>query len=153
VTPELRASDRNVIDGEVVAARVVGRPAPKAASRGGVPVLLTVTVVLLLATAIFGTLFVRERSAHDEDRRHLRTQSARAAQRAAAVAAELAVVRAQRDRLARAESMALSPAAAAAIRACVQHYAELERALTAPAGPVPPATGVTACINAEPYVR
>jgi hypothetical protein len=147
--PELRADDRNVIDGEVVAARVVRPPA----QRGGLRVLPTVTAVLLLATAIFGTLFVRERSAHDEDRRHLRTQSARSAQRAAAVAAELAVVRAQRDRLARAESLALSPAAAAAIRTCVQYYADLERALSAPVAPAQPVAGATACINAEPYVR
>jgi hypothetical protein len=149
VTQELKASDRNVIDGEVVAARVVGRPVKGA----GLRVLPTVSVMLLLATAIFGTLFVRERSAHDEDRRHLRTQSARSAQRAAAVAAELAVVRAQRDRLARAESLALSPAAVAAIRACVRHYAEVERALSAPGGPLQPVTGATACITAEPYVR
>lgn len=151
MNPDLGGGGR-VIDGEVIEAEIVVAPRSGSAG-GGLRVLPTVSVVLLLATAIFGTLFVRERSAHDEDRRHQRTQSARSAQRAAALAAELAVVRAQRDRLARAESQALSPAAAAAIRACVRRYAELERALLVPGGPVQPVTSATACINAEPYVR
>jgi uncharacterized protein HemX len=167
MTAELDAGDPKVIDGEVVEAKVVGPPdggsapppppAPDRSggggSRGPVSVRAVALVVLLLATTIFGTLFARERSAREEDRRHMRAQSTRLAQRSAALAAELAVVRTQRDRLARVtESQALSPAAVAAVRACVQHYADVERALTTP-GAVPPIGGGAACINAEPYVR
>lgn len=149
MSKDLRPLDPKVIDGEVIFSRPVQ---PQTASpKGGSRLLGAVSVLLLVVTAVLGTMFVQERSAHDEDRRHLRTQTTRQAQRAAALAAELAVVRAQRDRLVRAEAQALTPAAAAAIRACVQRYAELERTLAGGAGT--PVGVQPTCINAEPYVR
>jgi hypothetical protein len=136
-----------VIEGEIVAvgtAAVPGRP------RGSVNVLAVVSVVLLVVSAALGILLVRERSAHDEDRRRLTAQSARSVQRSVALGAELAVVRSQRDeavrRLVREDG--LTPEALAAIRACVRRYAEFERT---PGGT--PTLAQTACTNAEPYVR
>ena len=135
-----------VIEGEIVLAS--DAPVKRPASG----VLAAVSVGLAVATVVLGTLFVRERSAHEEDRKHLRSQATRSVQRAAALSAELAAVRAQRDDLksllARAEYSALSPEAVAAIRACVQRYAEFERA----PGGVPP-LAQPACISAEPYIR
>jgi hypothetical protein len=136
-----------IIEGEVVH---VGSAAPRA----GRPVsgLAVLSVVLLVATVVLGTLLVRERSAHEDDQRHLRAQAARSMQRAAALGAELAVVRAQREeaeeRLAWAVNKGWSPEAVAALRACVRYYAELERTA---GGAVPP--GASTCVNAEPYVR
>jgi hypothetical protein len=131
-----------IIEGEVV------RVTPVA--RSPVGFLAAVSVVLLAATVVLGTLFVRERSARDDDNRRLRAQNARSVQRVAALSAELAVVRAQRDealsRLIGADG--LSPEALAAIRACVLRYAEYERT---PGGT--PTLAEKACTNAEPYVR
>jgi hypothetical protein len=143
-----------VIEGEIVKAEP--NVPPPIAARGPAGLLAAVSVGLLIATVVLGTLFVRERSAHDEDRRHQRAQSSRSVQRAAALSAELAAVRAQRDeavdRLARAERRGLAPEAVASIRACVKHYADLERALNAGSAPVA-VPGAVPCMNAEPYVR
>ncbi len=130
-----------VIEGEIVR---VTHERPRGSA------LAVVSVVLLASTLTFGILFARERSARDDDRVHLRAQNARSVQRATALGAELAVVRAQRDeavsRLVRADG--LSPEAIAAIRACVLRYAEYERT---PGGVF--SVAETACMNAEPYVR
>lgn len=138
-----------VIEGEIVA---VSGPVAGDRPRGPVNALALVSVVLLIATAALGVLLVRERSAHDEERRRLQAQSARSVQRTVALGAELAIVRAQRDeaveRLVRGDARRLSPEAVAAIRACVQRYAEFERT---PGGA--PTVAQTACRNAEPYVR
>lgn len=138
-----------VIEGEIVADS--GEAVTVASvARGSVSALAVVSVVLLVATAALGMLLLRERSAHDQDRRRMEALSARSVQRTAALGAELAVVRAQRDeaveRLVLADG--LSPEAIAAIRACVQRYAEYER--TPGGGPV---LAQTACTEAEPYVR
>lgn len=132
-----------VIDGEVVAV-THARP------RGSVNVIAVASVVLLVSTVVLGILLLRERSAREDDRRHLRAQNARTVQRVTALGAELAVVRAQRDeavsRLINGDG--LSPEAIAAIRACVLRYAEYERT---PGGA--PTLAQKACTNAEPYVR
>ena len=129
-----------VIEGEIVAVS-------PAKPRRSFPV---VSVMLLVVVAGLGVLFLRERSEHAEDVRRLKAQNARSVQRTVAVGAELAVVRAQRDearaRLVRGDG--LGPEAIAAIRACVQRYAEYERT---PGGG--PALAQTACMKAEPYIR
>ncbi|GAA1025996.1 hypothetical protein GCM10009557_02090 [Virgisporangium ochraceum] len=132
-----------IIEGEIVH---VGASVPPA----GRSFPVVVSVVLLAATVVLGTLLVRERSARDDDNRHLRAQNARSVQRAAALGAELAVVRAQRDEAVSRliEEDGLSAEAVAAIRACVLRYAEYERT---PGGA--PTLAQKACANAEPYVR
>jgi hypothetical protein len=147
-----------VIEGEIVRAQTEKNAPPPVVPRGPTGLLAAVSVGLLIATVVLGTLFVRERSAHDEDRRHHRAQSSRSVQRAAALSAELAAVRAQRDeavdRLVRAERRGLAPEAVASIRACVKHYADLERALDAGSAPVGrPVDGAVPCMHAEPYLR
>jgi hypothetical protein len=88
-----------------------------------------VALVLAIAVAIVGVLFVRERSAHDDARRALRTEAARAAQ----LERDLAAVRAERaeleKKLAASEAQVLSAEAKAAISSCVKLYATLERAI------------------------
>lgn len=132
-----------IIEGEIVQ---VGASAPPA----GRSFPVVVSVVLLAVSVVLGTLFVRERSAREDDNRHLRAQNARSVQRAAALGAELAVVRAQRDEAVSRliEGDGLGPEAIAAIRACVQRYAEYERT---PRGT--PALAQTTCLKAEPYLR
>ncbi|GAA0956969.1 hypothetical protein GCM10009558_075180 [Virgisporangium aurantiacum] len=86
-------------------------------------------MVLAIAVAVVGVLFVRERSAHDDARQALRAEAARTAQ----LERDLAAVRAERaefeKKLAATEAQLLSADAKAAIANCVKLYATLERAI------------------------
>jgi short subunit dehydrogenase-like uncharacterized protein len=86
-------------------------------------------VVLAVAVAVVGVLFARERAAHEDTRRALRAESARAAQ----LDRDLTAVRAERadleKKLTAAEAHVLSPEAKLAIANCVRAYATAERVL------------------------
>jgi hypothetical protein len=104
-------------------------PVAEVRSRRPLVGLGVVALVLAIAVAVLGVSFVRESSAHDDARRALRVETARAAQ----FERDLAAVRAERaeleKKLAAAEAQVLSADAKAAIANCVKVYAMLERVM------------------------
>jgi hypothetical protein len=108
-----------------------GQPGVAVGARSRRPLvgLGVVALVLAIAVAAVAVMFARERSAHDDTRRALRAEAARAAQ----LERDLAAVRAERaefeKKLAAAEAQVLSTDAKAAIANCVKFYATLERAV------------------------
>jgi hypothetical protein len=118
---------------DVVAPEAAGpdaeEPVSGAPARRPLVGLGVVALVLAIAVAVVGVLFVRERSAHDDDRRALRAEVARAAQ----FERDLAAARAERaefeKKVAAAEAQVLSAEAKTAIANCVKAYALVERVM------------------------
>jgi uncharacterized protein HemX len=104
-------------------------PGPGAGPKRALVALGAAALALVIAVAVLGVFLVRERSAHDDTRRALRAEAARAAQ----LDRDLAEVRAAKaeaeKKLAAAEAQLLSPEAKAAIANCVKVYATLEKVM------------------------